>query len=150
MDLRSFIQNHPLFKGIDDSSLDWIASCAQELQYAPGDFLLQTGKSANHLFLIARGRVSIEAPPVGEKGAIIIQILADGDTVGWSWMLPPYTWNLDARALERVVAVAIDAAKLRDRLERDVQMAAKLYRRFSEVMLQRIHGMRKLLYAAEQ
>ncbi len=61
-------------------------------------------------------------------------------------MLPPYTWNLDARALEKTVAITIDAAKLRARLETDVAMAAKLYRRFSEVMLQRIHGMRKQLY----
>lgn len=146
MNIRDFIKNHPLFKGIDAASTDWLAACAQEHPYEAGDFLLQTGKPANHLFLLVRGRVSIEAPPVGEKGAIIIQTLADGDTVGWSWMLPPYTWNLDARALEKVQAITIDAQQLRARLETDIPMAAKLYRRFSEVMLQRIHGMRKQLY----
>lgn len=144
--MRDFIKNHPLFKGIDQSSIDWLASCAEERQYDAGDFLLQSGKPANHLFLIVRGRVIIEAPPVGDKGAVIIQTLADGDTVGWSWMLPPYTWNLDSRALEKVQAVTIDAQKLRARLETDDAMAAKLYRRFSEVMLQRIHAMRKQLY----
>ncbi len=146
MNMSDFIKNHPLFKGIDEASTDWLASCAREHQYGAGDFLLQTGKPANHLFLLVRGRVSIEASPVGEKGAIIIQTLADGDTVGWSWMLPPYTWNLDARALERVQAVTIDAQQLRARLEKDIPMAAKLYRRFSEVMLHRIHAMRKQLY----
>jgi CRP-like cAMP-binding protein len=149
MDLKDFIRNHPLFKGIDSASTDWLASCASAVTHGAGDFILQTGKPANHLFLIVRGRVSIEAPPAGEKGAIIIQTLADGDTVGWSWMLPPYTWNLDARTLEQVEVVAIDAAKLRARLETDTAMAAKLYRRFSEVMLQRIHGMRKQLYQQE-
>lgn len=144
--VRDFIEKHPLFKGLDRSSIDWIISCASSREFEPGDFLLRTGKPADHLFLIVRGRVAIEAPPHGDKGAIIIQTLADGDTVGWSWMLPPYTWNLDARALEKTVAITIDAAKLRERLETDVAMAAKLYRRFSEVMLQRIHGMRKQLY----
>jgi CRP-like cAMP-binding protein len=131
---------------VDVASTEWLASCAQAVTYPAGDFLLRTGKPADHLFLIVRGRVSIEAPPVGDKGAIILQTLADGDTVGWSWMLPPYTWNLDARALEKVEVVTLDAIKLRARLETDVPMAAKLYRRFSEVMLQRIHAMRKQLY----
>lgn len=146
MSMKSFIQEHPVFKGMDAASTDWLASCAQAVTCRAGDFLLRSGKPADHLFLIVRGRVSIEAPPVGDKGAIIIQTLADGDTVGWSWMLPPYTWNLDARALETVEAVTIDAVKLRARLETDASMAAKLYRRFSEVMLQRIHAMRKQLY----
>lgn len=144
--IRDFIEKHPLFKGLDPASTDWLISCAASRDFEPGDFLLRTGKPADHLFLLVRGRVAIEAPPSGDKGAIIIQTLADGDTVGWSWMLPPYTWNLDARALEKTVAITIDAAKLRARLETDVAMAAKLYRRFSEVMLQRIHGMRKQLY----
>ena len=146
MNIKGFIQDHPLFRGVDGASTDWLASCAQAVTYQAGDFLLRTGKPADHLFLIVRGRVSIEAPPAGDKGAIIIQTLADGDTVGWSWMLAPFTWNLDARALEKVEVVTLDAIKLRARLEADVPMAAKLYRRFSEVMLQRIHAMRKQLY----
>lgn len=145
MSQQAFIKAHPLFQGLDPSATEWLASCAKVMHYAAGDFLLRTGKPADHLFLIVRGRVSIEATPA-DRGAIIIQTLADGDTVGWSWMLPPYTWNLDARALEPVEAIAIDARQLRSRLETDHAMAAKLYRRFSEVMLQRIHGLRKQLY----
>lgn len=145
MDLHVFLQRHSLFQGLDPALAGKLASCARPVTYAAGDFLLRTGKSADHLFLIVHGRVSIEATPA-DKGAIIIQTLADGDTVGWSWMLPPYTWNLDARALENVEAIALDARQLRQWLETDHQLAAKLYRRFCEVMLQRIHGMRKQLY----
>lgn len=144
--IREFLMKQPLFAGLDAETVDWIIGSSSAREYEPGQFLLRAGKPADHLFLIVRGRVAIEVPPQGEKGAIIIQTLADGDTVGWSWMLPPYTWNLDARALEKTVAVAIDAAKLRARIEGDVALAAKMYRRFSEVMLQRIHGMRKQLY----
>lgn len=146
MDLQAFLKQQPLFQCVEPGCASWLASCSKPMTYEPGEFLLRTGKPADHLFLIVKGRVSIEAPPVGDKGAIIIQTLADGDTVGWSWMLPPYTWNLDARALEKVEAVAIDAIALRERLDHDSVLAAKLYRRFSEVMLQRIHGMRKQLY----
>ena len=145
MDLLDFLKQHSLFQCVEPGCSQWLASCARAVSYEAGDFLLRTGKPATHLFVIVRGRVSIEATPA-DKGAIIIQTLADGDTVGWSWMLPPYTWNLDARALERVEAVAIDAAKLRERLDGDPVLAAKMYRRFAEVMLQRIHGMRKQLY----
>jgi len=145
MDLKHYLKQHGLFSGIDAATAEKIASAAKLISFEAGHFLLRTGKPANHLFLIVHGRVSIEATPA-DKGAIIIQTLADGDTVGWSWMLPPYTWNLDARALERVDAIAIDAAQLRAWLETDHVLAAKLYRRFSEVMLQRIHGMRKQLY----
>ena len=146
MDLLAFLKQHPLFQCVEPDCAAWLTTCTKSMTYAAGDFLLQTGKPADHLFVIVKGRVSIEAPPAGDKGAIIIQTLADGDTVGWSWMLPPYTWNLDARALERVEAIALDANKLRARLDSDPVLAAKMYRRFSEVMLQRIHSMRKLLY----
>lgn len=144
--MREFIIQHPLFKGLSADALNWIADCAESREFGAGEFLLKTGKPANHLFLIVRGRVAIELPPHGDVGAIIIQTLADGDPVGWSWMLPPYTWNLDARALEKTAAVAIDAAKLRERLDSDAALAAKLYRRFAEVMLQRIQAMTKQLY----
>ena len=145
MDLKSFLSKQALFQGLDPATVAKLASCARVVTYEAGDFLLRTGKPANHLFLLVRGRVSIEATPA-DKGAIIIQTLADGDAVGWSWMLPPYTWNLDARALERVEAITLDAVQLRQWLDTDTALAAKLYRRFSEVMLQRIHGMRKQLY----
>ena len=47
----------------------------------------------------ATGRVAIEIPRP-QRGAIVVATLGAGEVLGWSWLVPPYRWTFDARAVE--------------------------------------------------
>ena len=60
--------------------------------------------------------LEIDAPG---HAPIIFETSGDGDIVGASWLIPPYRWVFDARAVELTRAIGIDAACLRGKCEAD-------------------------------
>ncbi|HZD66607.1 MAG TPA: hypothetical protein VE152_10970, partial [Acidimicrobiales bacterium] len=75
-------------------------------------------------------------------GPLAVETLGPGEVVGLSWLLPPYRWQWDARAIEPVGAVAVDAACLRATCDRDPRLGYELMKRFALVMEARLHRAR--------
>ena len=42
-----------------------------------------------------------------------METAAEGEVLGWSWLVAPYRWHFDARAVGLVRAIAIDGKCLR-------------------------------------
>jgi CRP-like cAMP-binding protein len=91
--------------------------------------------------VIRHGSVAIElySPP---RGGVTIETLAPGEVLGWSWLLPPYRWHFDARALSQVRVTAFDGACLRRKCEEDPALGYELMQRFAQVMLERLQWTR--------
>ena len=109
--LAELVSAHPLLAGLPGEAVASVAGCAQNVSFNPGDLLLAEGDPANTLYLLRRGRVAIEVHSPG-RGPIVIETVGPGAVVGWSWLVPPYRWHFDARAVEAVGAVAVDGACL--------------------------------------
>ena len=45
------------------------------------------------------GKVALSAHAPG-KGHLLVQTLGPGETLGLSWLFPPYRWQFDARPVE--------------------------------------------------
>jgi hypothetical protein len=58
--------------------------------------------------------------------------------VGWSWLIPPYTWLFDARAVEPTGAVSFDGLCLRGKCEEDPRLGYELMKLVSQVMFSRL------------
>ena len=54
-------------------------------------------RPANGFYLIERGSVVLEAPQPGQTPAVV-DVVAAGELLGWSWLFPLYSWQFDARA----------------------------------------------------
>ena len=51
---------------------------------------------------------------------MIVETLHDGDVLGWSWLVPPYRWQFDARAVEHGARDRASTARcLRGKCEAD-------------------------------
>ena len=111
------------------------------MRFDPGAMLLREGEEAATIFLITRGRVAIEihAPSVGP---IVIDTVEPGHVVGLSWIAAPFRWQFDARALEPVEAVAVDAQHLREILAVHPEAAAEIHQRLAAVVLARLQATR--------
>jgi CRP-like cAMP-binding protein len=139
--LAPILAEHPVLKGLDPAHLDLIVGCASNVRFNPGEFIFRAGQEANHFYIIRTGQVSVEtfAP---QRGAITIETVGDGELIGWSWLIPPFEWHFDARALTLTRAIALDARCLRTKCDSDSALGYELLKRFSQVMEQRLEATR--------
>ena len=135
--LAELVSAHPLLAGLPGHGVASVAGCAQNVSFKAGDLLLAEGDPANTLFLLRRGRVAIEVHSPG-RGPMVIETVGPGAVVGWSWLVPPYRWHFDARAVEAVGAVAVDGACLREKAEADPEFGYALMQRVVSVLLERL------------
>jgi CRP-like cAMP-binding protein len=77
------------------------------------------------------------------KAPIIVETLAAGDLMGWSWLVPPFRCAFDARAVELTRLISLDAACLRGKMEQDPVLGYELYKRFSPVIAARVAAARR-------
>ena len=137
--LQPILTQHPFFRDLREDHLSLITGCASNVRFDAGSFIFREGEEAQKFYLVRQGRVGIEI--VGpDRGPITIQTLSDGDILGWSWLIPPYEWHFDARAIELTRALALDAKCLRTKCESDHHLGYELLKRFSSVMEQRMQA----------
>ena len=73
---------------------------------------------------------------------MIIDTVEEGDVLGWSWLIPPYHWHFDARAIDLTRAIALDGKCLRTKCEEDHNLGYELLKRFSHIIEQRLQATR--------
>jgi CRP-like cAMP-binding protein len=103
--------------------------------------ILREGEDANQFYLIRSGKVSIQLM-TPNKGPVIIQTLHEGDILGWSWLVPPFTWHFDAKAIELTRMIALDGKCLRAKCEEDHDLGYELLKRFADIMSKRLESTR--------
>lgn len=140
-DLKRILVEHPFFKDLQQEYLELIVGCASNVRFDAGQKLFSEGMEANEFYLIRVGKVAIELKVPGQS-EIIIQTLQEGDIIGWSWLMPPYVWHFDARALELTRAIALDGKCLRTKCEQDKHLGYELLKRFSSVLVQQFEATR--------
>jgi CRP/FNR family cyclic AMP-dependent transcriptional regulator len=139
--LAEILRQHAFVDGLDESACSLIYGCAKDVRFIAGTYLFHEGGSADQLYLIREGRVALEVA-VPERAAVAFQTLGEGEVVGLSWLVPPYRWAYDAKAVTDVGAIAVDAACLRDACEKDHEFGYALMMRFVPVMIGRLQATR--------
>ena len=139
--IDEILHAHPFFAGFAPEHETLIAGCARNHRFDAGRFLFHEGDAADEFFLIRHGRVAIEIAAPGRR-PIVIETLGEGEIVGASWLVPPYRWTFDARALETVRAIGIDAACLRGKCDADHHLGYDMMQRFLPILVKRLHAAR--------
>ena len=137
--IDSLLEQHPFFAGMAVKDREFLAGCASNMRFNADDYLLKEGGLADAFYLIRHGTVAIELHAPGRE-AIILQTLHEGDVLGSSWIVPPYKWSFDARAVQLTRVVAMDAVCLRGKCDADPAMGYDLMKRFVPVLAERLHA----------
>ena len=135
------VREHPFFDGLSEPMRALVAGCAGNIQFDTGDWLFREGAPADHVYLLRQGRVALEMAAPG-RGAVTFQTLSAGEVVGVSWLIPPYSWSYDARAVEPVRAIALDAACLRRKCDEDHDFGYAMMLRFVPLLVERLQTTR--------
>lgn len=148
--LRKILRQYSFFEELSDQTFELVINCASTGQFPAGKFIFKEGDLAHHFYLIQKGFVSLEvATP--QHGFVVIETLGEGDLLGWSWLIPPFKWHFDARALEKTEMISIDGQLLRQNMEKHPAQGYELLKRFIPVIVNRMQATRMRLldlYAA--
>jgi CRP/FNR family cyclic AMP-dependent transcriptional regulator len=140
-DLKNILADHLFFSGFNEEYFALIVGCATNVRVEAGKMILREGEDANQFYLIRSGKVSIQLM-TPNKGPVIIQTLHEGDILGWSWLVPPFTWHFDAKAIELTRMIALDGKCLRAKCEEDHDLGYELLKRFADIMSKRLESTR--------
>jgi CRP/FNR family cyclic AMP-dependent transcriptional regulator len=135
--LETIVMAHPFFAGFEAELGEVVSGCARNLRFEPGQYLFREGDDANEFYLIRHGTVALEILPPGQT-PVVFATERQGDIVGTSWLVPPYRWRFDARAMELTRAIGINAQCLRNKCEADHDLGYELMKRFLPVVVQRL------------
>jgi CRP-like cAMP-binding protein len=138
--IAQYLPEHPFFADLDTATTNLLAGCAVNVHLRADEYLFREGAPADHFYLLRHGRVAIEVRTPGP--AMVLDTVEDGDVVGWSWVVPPYLWTFDGRAVTDVSAVSFDAACLRVKCLANPLLGYDLMMRFVRLMNQRLQSAR--------
>ena len=139
--LEPYLAEHPFLKGLEPHHLKIIVGCASNVRFDAEQYILREGEEATNFYIIQQGKVALEIF-TSDRGPITIQTIGEGEVLGWSWLIPPYHWHYDARAIEPTSAIALDAKCLRIKCEEDHDLGYELLKRFTHVITQRLEATR--------
>jgi CRP/FNR family cyclic AMP-dependent transcriptional regulator len=139
--LDAVIAESPVFAGLTQEQLEFIAGCAQNVHFDAGEKIAKRGDAADAFYLIRIGEVALDVD-VPNKPPVRIDTVEPGQVLGWSWLIPPYQWNYDVTATDLVRAVSFDGACIRDKCASDTELGFALLMRFSQVIVGRLQATR--------
>lgn len=139
--VAEFVADHALFAGMDRAQLDFIAGCGQLQRFQAGDYLTRESEPADRFYLLLEGRAVIETHHPHQPPVPLLTLNAN-DMIGWSWLIPPYRYQFDARAVTDLRTVQMDGRCIRNKCEADPVLGYALLKRLSGVLVSRIHGAR--------
>ncbi len=138
--IPQLLDEHPFFAGLPAESIDMVAGCAINIRVRAGQYLFREGEPADTFYVVRHGRVAVEART--PTRSIVIDTTDEGEVLGWSWLVPPYRWTFDARAVGDVRAVRFDGACLRDKCAEDPVLGYAFLQRVVPVLSADLHSAR--------
>ena len=139
--LERIVKEHPFFAGMPDAFCELVYGCAKNARFGAGQYLFHEGEPADWFYLLRHGRVALQVTAPG-RGVVTFQTMIEGEMVGLSWLIPPYRWTYDAKAIELTRAIAMDAKCLRQKCEADHDLGYEMMKRFMPVLIQRLQATR--------
>jgi CRP/FNR family transcriptional regulator, cyclic AMP receptor protein len=142
--LKAILAEHPFLQGLKPEHLEVLSRSAMQTGFNADELIFREGDLANRFYLIQGGRIAIESSQP-ESSAAVIQVIGDGDVLGWSWLFPPYYWHFDARALTPTEAIFLYGTRLREECEQNHELGYELMKRIAQVLIQRLQATRRQL-----
>ena len=102
---------HPFLRGMVPEHRSIVVQGASESSFAAGEILFREGQPADRLYLVHDGQVALETH-VPAKGDVLVATVSPGQLLGWSWLVAPFVWHFQGRALEPVKVTVLNGGHL--------------------------------------
>ncbi len=134
------LREHSFLEGMKQNYVQKIAEMTMEVQFARDQIIFREGDESGLFYLLTSGKVALE---ISAPGRIVrVETLGEGDELGWSSLIGGEGKTFQARSLEPVRALAIDAARMRHACEQDPGFGYGVVARVLKVVSRRLQATR--------
>lgn len=144
---EKIIAGHELFADLEPRFIQTLAEFATEREVAAEENLFTQGQPAQTFYLAISGTIVVETPAIMGP-SLELQSLGAGQILGWSWLIPPYRWHFQARAVENSTVLEFDGTRLLQICEQDTDFGYQLLKRFASLMGERLERARRRMMDA--
>ncbi|HEX2675113.1 MAG TPA: cyclic nucleotide-binding domain-containing protein [Polyangiales bacterium] len=139
--IHAYLAQHPFFQGLPEHYLTLLSSHATLHNFSAQQRVFKQDTAADHFYIVKTGKVQLEIPAISGE-PLSVQVVGDNNLLGWSWLIPPYRWLFEARAIVPTTVVSMDGVKLRQACDNDPKLGYDLLRRFAVLMSERLSASR--------
>ncbi|WP_411102757.1 Crp/Fnr family transcriptional regulator [Streptomyces sp. cmx-4-9] len=121
-----------------------LMSQARLVNFPENAQIFEEGKAAASFWIVRSGTVTLQVPVPGRRPTPV-ENLGSGELVGWSWLFPPYVWQLSAEAMTPVRAYEFDGTAVRMLMDADPVFGSAVGHWVGRVLALRLHQTRTRL-----
>jgi CRP/FNR family transcriptional regulator, cyclic AMP receptor protein len=138
-DIVRHLSEQSFFADLSEEHIEWLSRQAVETRFDADELVARQGDRADRFFLLLEGSLGVEVPAIaGPK--LEITKLGPGQIFGWSWLIRPYKWHFNARALEPTRVLDFDGKAILEHCEEDPAFGYALLKLFSYLMATRLES----------
>ena len=134
------LRRHPFVREFEPRHVERLAGLARDVRFDRDHVIFREGDDCSEFYLIVTGLVALEIAAPGHT--FRVQTLFAGDELGWSALLMGSGKQFQARALERVDALAFEGADLLAACREDTAFGFALMQRLLAVVAERLQATR--------
>ncbi len=141
-----FLQEVDIFKGLNQDQLASIAALCKEKTFKNGEMFFKEDESAEYLWVMADGKVdlSFNLPGRVSSEATVIATVPKARVFGWSSLLPPYQYRLNAVCSSDVCRVLCwDREALKGLFDQDKTLGYRVTSNLAAVISDRVSLLKK-------
>lgn len=129
-----------LLQGLAPADAEGVLALGVRVPVSGGEPLFRLGEVAERLYLVERGRIALRLPmDVGGRSRdVIVEERGVGQTVGWSALIPPHHFTLEAVALVDSVVVAMAREPLLRHFDANPVIGCAVTRNLASIIGQRL------------
>jgi CRP/FNR family transcriptional regulator, cyclic AMP receptor protein len=103
-----------LVHGLPPADADAVLGLGARVAVSGGAVLFRLGEAAEALYVVERGALALRLPMEigGESRDVVVEERGPGQTVGWSGLIPPHRFTLEAVALVDSIVIALPRARI--------------------------------------
>lgn len=142
MTTTDLLKEFSFFKGFTDEELSKLAEIATEESFKAGAQVYKKGDPASKFYLLIEGKIVMQMDsymgPHRPPMQVTVDLVTRGEAMGWSSVVEPYLYTLGARCMDDSRALAFDAEKLRDLLNKNHTLGYKFALAVAKVIATRL------------
>jgi CRP/FNR family transcriptional regulator, cyclic AMP receptor protein len=130
------------FRDLTEEEIRSIQEICTEEIYHTGDVIFKEDTSAEHLYVLKSGKISIDIKVSGGTHLSVLTVSQFAEPFGWSALVAPFKFTASARCIEDSTVFSIDGKELMKLIERDYRMGFLVMRRVAKIISERVRDTR--------
>lgn len=129
-----------LLAGLSESEAGELMALGTQISVRKGERLFNMGEPADRMFLLVNGWISLTLPMTirGQEEDVLVEERLAGETLGWSGLIPPHRFTLNATATADSDLIAFSRAPLLEHFKNHPPVAYTVVRNVGSVIGHRL------------